>query len=178
MSNRDPLGHYAALGLGPGANEIEIGMAYRSRKRAYQDHRKNYDIGAIQAAYETLRDPETRRLYEEGKLRRDGRPTAGSRLPGNSQMRLALGAGIAVIALLAMVFFFYGSTIRATFVRFEPGDSLVETSSGRELGRVVAFTDGHRFENGVHLPAYRIDSNLEGEKWFPARDLERHYSKR
>lgn len=178
MSNRDPLGHYAALGLRPGANEVEIGMAYRSRKRAYHDHRKNCDIEALQAAYETLRDPETRRLYEEGKLRRDGRPTAGSRLPGDTRTRLALGAGIAVAVLLAMVVFFYGSTIRGTFVRFEPGDALVETSSGRELGRVVAFTDGHRFENGEQMPAYRIDSDLEGEKWFPARDLERHYSKR
>lgn len=55
--------HYEVLGLTPAATEQEIGQAF-ARKMSLFRARPLADLAQVTAAYETLRNPETRREYD------------------------------------------------------------------------------------------------------------------
>ena len=55
--------HYEVLGLTPAATEKEIGQAF-ARKMSLFRARPLADLAQVTAAYETLRNPETRREYD------------------------------------------------------------------------------------------------------------------
>ncbi len=65
----DPLGHYAALGIGPLADTAEIKAAYRYRaKLLHPDHNPSneasQDFQRVVEAYRVLRDPKERARYD------------------------------------------------------------------------------------------------------------------
>jgi hypothetical protein len=181
VSQRDPRGYYAALGLSPGANEIEIGMAFRARKRAYLERRISLDIKKVQAAYEILRNPAKRKAYDEGQVEAGASPLR-ARLPSMSELatgrRLWIAAASVLLLGAVLVWAQHGATVRGTFVRFETGDALVDIHTGAALGEVTRVEGDHVFPNGGKTRAYQVDLETGGSKWFPAKDLERNYSRR
>lgn len=180
MSKSDPLGYYAALNVSPGANDIEIVLAFKLLKRAHLERRKSLDIGLVQEAYDVLRVPSQRNLYDQGKIaRRGGRTFVAKRPRSSERTRGIVTLAVLAVILVAVLAVIYGSSIRATFIRFDPGDTLYRTGNVRPLGSVVQYDEHHVFPNGADVPAYRIKSASTGaEKWYPASDLERHYERR
>lgn len=180
MSKSDPLGYYAALNVSPGANEIEIVLAFKLLKRAHLERRKTFDIGLVQEAYDVLRIPSQRSLYDKGRLtRRRGRAVVVKRRTDPQRTRGIVTLALLAVILVAVLGVIYGSSIRATFVQFDPGDTLYRSGNVRPLGTVVQYDDHHVFPNGADVPAYRIRRTSTGtEKWYPASDLERHYERR
>jgi hypothetical protein len=180
VGHSDPRGYYAALGLSPGANEIEIGMAFRARKRAYLERRISLDIKKVQAAYEILRNPAKRKAYDEGQV--EGGAPLSVRLPAMSKLatgrRLWIAAASILLLGAVLVLAKHGATVRGTFVRFEAGDALVDIHTGTALGQVTRVEAGHVFPNGGKTRAYQVDLETGESKWFPAKDLERNYSRR
>ena len=88
------IDYYAELGLTADASRPAIDEAYRRRAKALHPDR-NPDAAAedrfkrLAAAYEVLRDPVTRRAYDDFRHRVDsgslyGRPYAGPASPGSS----------------------------------------------------------------------------------------------
>lgn len=83
--NPDPAGHYATLGLGavPPPSADDVRAAYRrlvmelhpdkqAGKSAHVQRQAADDLSRVMKAYETLRDPEARRLYDSGQLVEQG----------------------------------------------------------------------------------------------------------
>ena len=69
MSNRDPKGYYAILGVSPNADAAEIKAAYRRRaKELHPDRNRAPDAAArfrlLNEAYEALNEPASRALYD------------------------------------------------------------------------------------------------------------------
>jgi hypothetical protein len=72
-SPADPMGYYAVLGVGPLADADEIKAAYRQKAKILHPDLNPFDEArreflAVVDAYQTLRDPESRRRYDAGGL--------------------------------------------------------------------------------------------------------------
>jgi len=82
------------------------------------------------------------------------------------------------VALAVFAAVQHGPAIRGAFVRFEPGDALVDVHSGRPFGEVARYDDSHAFPNGRSARAYLVELEDGAEKWYPAQDLERNCATR
>ncbi|KAA5606468.1 DnaJ domain-containing protein [Roseospira marina] len=84
----DPKGYYAVLGLTPAADTAAVKRAYRTRAKVLHPDRNPSpraaeEFHALAEAYGVLRDAETRRAYDSGRL--------GARGPGGSTGGTARG---------------------------------------------------------------------------------------
>jgi len=163
--NRDPLGHYRALNISPGAETEEIVLSYRLLKQAYFERHDSMDIGKIQAAYDTLMDAERRARYD----RRRGTPVASVRGRVSTPGVLA-GLLILLVTVLGVVL---GPSIGLSLISFEAGDRLYWTEGGDFAGTVEGYERNHIFENGASAPAYLLAGAKGESDWYQARDLVR-----
>lgn len=170
MLAKDPAGYYKALGIRPGADGDAVRLAYSRIKREYFEKRRTIDIALVEKAHRTLTDKEDKHLYDRGEL-------AGTAfLPTVKEwMRAPWGLGVVAATAVLALGLSFGPKLRATMTSFEPGDRLISRAGASVLGEVLAYDEAYRFPNGTVAPAYRILA-ADGERWFPATDLKRHYT--
>ena len=169
MPKRDPLGYYTALHVSPHATSAEIRLSYTFIKRSYQRKRRDLDVAKIRAAYETLSDPLTREMYDNGEIARVGAPSRLGSIPLRPVLLPLLI--VAVLVLVGMV----GPGFLAQLRDFEPGDEIYWSTNDETLGKVLSFEREHQFPSGSVSPAFEIlPASGEAPVWYPARDLKRY----
>src|SRR5215207_10266114 len=124
MSNVDPKGYYACLGVEPWATADQIRAAYHRGARLYHpDHNPSPQAKArfqgINEAYRTLSNPSQRAAYDSSRWGatagghgtdlgpihwRRTKLDAGSSAPGSKKLALFIGCGALGLALLALLF--------------------------------------------------------------------------
>ncbi len=170
MRDRDPLGYYAALNIGPDASRQEIRLAWEFVKNAPASRQAK-----IREAYAVLIRPERRQLYDSGRMK-------GARPLVPRELRKHLNS-VAVLAVLLLVFgtiilYGFGDDLRAGLTSFSPGDELA-WNDGTPLGTVLAYEGDHVFPSGVRGAGYQVRPADGGEDvWYPASDLKRHGKRR
>ena len=171
MNKADSMGFYDSLNISHRASQDEIRLAYVMLKQANAQKGKT-PPPKVQEAYETLRDPKQRKVYDAGPesafnvlKRSDGT----SRL--NSVPLLISLSAVLVLALIITV----GPMIKVHFTEYAVGDQLYWTASSRPFGSVVTFEEKHAFPDGVVMPAYQVRPASGGIlEWHSAKDLHRH----
>jgi len=164
-SSADPMGHYEALRLQPAASPGEIAWAYRRREEEWRQCR-SFSRFAVQEAYRYLSDPERKAAYDAG-------PRPGPPEPSASRRRLILSA--ILLTLVSHAGFISPGFLQAAPPRFHPGDVLIRSHDERTLGTVTRQEFKHRFPRSRISRAYLIRTAEGKGRWFPARELERHY---
>ena len=173
MSNVDPKGYYACLGVEPWATADQIRAAYHRGARLYHpDHNPSPQakarFQAINEAYRALSNPTTRRAYDRSRWGATaGRHGAGlgpvrwrrteldasSSAPGSKKLARFIGGGALGLALLALLFVVavgpYGSDLL-------PGTSPPASSASATLPALEA--QGLLFEQAGSSPASSIAS--------------------
>jgi len=169
MSNRDPRGYYKALGLSSGTTQHEIRLAYTFLKDAYKQGRKSMKIGEIQAAYDILHDPVSRKEY-------DSRNLSASKPEARNGLRLGSRGLLAVLLLVlaGVAAWALAPEIKARTVSFEVGDDLMWSRTSKPLGVVLEFADEHSFPEGGVDSAYKIQPASGEAVWLAARDLRKN----
>ena len=170
MATRDPKGFYKTLHVSPSANSTEIELSYKFLKRAYTNGNRSIDVGRIQAAYDTLSDPELRKHYDGHKVATGSTSSAAGM---RSLLRSPYVAAPVAVAFLVSLAFTFGPMLAAQMTSFDAGDRLVWKKTGKPLGEVVGYTDAHSFEEGPTVPAYEVQLTVDSSQWFPAAELHR-----
>ncbi len=163
--SEDPKGHYEALRLQPGAVPEEIERAYLSLLEEWRQCR-SFSRFAVQEAYRFLSDPECKAVYDASARPGPPEPSLGRR-------------SLALSAILLMLFlqagFVFPGFLRAPPPPFHSGEVLARVYDQVTLGRVSRLEIYHRFPRGIVARAYLIRVPGGQERWYPARDLERHF---
>ncbi len=170
MAGKDPKGFYKALNVDPAASQMEIRLAYKFLKRAFQDGKKFTNIGLIQSAYQTLSTPELRAQYDGhavGSQADEGPPQSRSKL---HSIPLLVASGALCIALFALAF---GPGVMARWTTFDVGDDLVWKKTSKRLGQVLDYEEAHDFPELATQSAYKVRMSSGVAQWFPAADLHR-----
>jgi len=164
LPHRDSQGFYRALGVQPDATPEQIQLAYEALEELTSPHSGPLWI-RITRAYDVLKSPESRRLYDNVETR--PQIVRRRRLFSLNDVRLLVVCGVLLVGILGFVWVpLYGDRFRS----FSPGDALIALK-GESFGTVVRTEDPHTFPSGSVAPAYLIQLNSGELRWYPMNDV-------
>jgi len=153
----DVRGYYRALKVSPEVPQEEVRLAYAMAKQ----NAAGPQLKRIELAFEVLNSREKRKQYDTEGIAKFNPLKSPWTLVG------------AIVVLVASVLLLWIPEIRMRGKRFQPGQTLVETSTRREFGVIVRVESTHRFPEGITAPGYLVRLAEGGEeRWFPAIDLQ------
>jgi len=164
VRHRDSQRFYKALGVQPDATPEQIQLAFEALEESTPQAAPAWQ--RISRAYEVLKHPESRRLYDRVETKPE---VVRRRLFTFSlnDVRLLVVCGVLLVGILGFVWVpLYGSRLRS----FSPGDALV-TVKGDPFGTVVRSEDIHRFPGGSTSAAYLIQLGSGELRWYPMNDI-------
>ncbi len=170
--------YYDMLGLGKKFSPAEIDEAFEKIKQKIR-----YDpalkIDLYEKAYQTLRDPQKRKKYDELLARADVMRSINSGMSSSSSSKKEsktaserYGFYIIAVILLSLIFLVFVLPKLNLFNSFQVGDTLYYGTNGKVFGKVKGQSGSHLYSSGVSLPSYEIETPEGVVKWIPKSEVE------
>lgn len=172
---------YELLGIGHRFSEKELDQAFqRAKQKARYDPAVN--IEDIEKAYQILRNPRTRKQYDEQRRRakaaknimKDRRSSKGKSTEGNGRSNYRIYI-IAMIFFLVVLAVFVLPRYHVYFRSYSVGDDVYDSTTGLYFGTILDEDENHEFNNGLRAHAYRVETENGDMMWIPAVELKARF---
>ncbi len=159
-------GYYETLRLPAGADLTKVEKAYATLEAEWRDS-QSVPRFQIQEAYRCLRDPQLKADY-------DARSQVQARSQVSQKRLVSLSS--VMFGLFLVVGYVFPGYLLSGAQTFHSGDVLFQSLNQLRLGSIVRREPQHVFPNGQTNDAYLVRELDATERWYPAGDLERHFT--